>query len=220
MSFAYFSPKWFFGYDVVLEIVFALVTLLLALFAFRIYEVSKERQIKHFTIAFALISISYFVKSIFNFLIIYDISAALSNTIFAVPLNIVESFGNYAHAFFMTTGLLVLVYMTLRIKSWRTFALMAILSFFYLFTGQTSFHFFLLSTVYFGFILWYYVRNYLKKKSKVTLVVSIAFLFLLLGNVEFVLVTRLQPIFHVIGHFFELFGYLFILWSFYLLRRK
>ena len=219
MSFTYFSPGWFFGYDIALELSFAVISLMVALFAFRIYRLTSQRYAKLFGISFTLISISYFIQSIFNFLIVTNANQRICDAFRFQSVSLFNILSIYFHIIFMTIGLVVLTYMTLKTEKRRILWLLLAISLPAIFLTETLYMFFLLSTVYLAFISWYYIRNYLRNMQTKTLLVAIAFVFLLFGSMHFIISVNHQ-VFYVIGHILELFAYLFILWNFYLVRKK
>ena len=69
MAYIFTSPEWFFGYDVALELSFAVITLLVCFYAWKISQVTQERNIRLFSLAFLFISLSYIIQTILNFII-------------------------------------------------------------------------------------------------------------------------------------------------------
>ena len=67
MANLFLIPKWFFGYGVAFELIFAIITLAVALYSFKVYKLSNQNQPKLFGIAFLFFSISYFIQSILLF---------------------------------------------------------------------------------------------------------------------------------------------------------
>jgi hypothetical protein len=214
------APPWFFRYDVALELLFAVIALMVSIFAFKIYKVTNQNQIKLFGISFSLISISYFIQSIFNYLII---SKAKENIYMIFKIQSIawfDSMGLYAHIIFMTIGLAVLAYMTFRTKKIRILWLIITMSLLGIFLSVNPFYtFFLFSTIYLVFLSWHFITNYLQNKQWKTLLIVVAFLFMLFGSVHF-LVSVNHQLFYVIGQILELFAYSLIFINFYLVRKK
>ena len=69
-----FIPSWFFGYGVILELAFAVITLAVSLYSFKIYRMSDQEQSRLFGISFLLFSISYFIQSALNFAILSELN--------------------------------------------------------------------------------------------------------------------------------------------------
>lgn len=211
--------SWFLGYDILFEFVFAVISLILSIFAFRIYRITSETKSKLFGISFLLISISYFLQSMFNFLA----SSSINNSICAVTsisTDIINYYGNYAHFLFMIVGLATLLYMTFNIKHPEVLAFLVILSISsFIMSNNIFYTFYLLSTIYLVFITWHFVKNYFYKKQKLSLLVALAFSFLLFGSIHFFLSVDHQ-LFYIIGHFLELTAYILLLINFYMVQKK
>ena len=68
MAGLYIIPEWFLGYDIALNLLFGIITLIVSLYAFKIYRLSSLKQSKLFGISFSFISISYFVQYYLKFM--------------------------------------------------------------------------------------------------------------------------------------------------------
>ncbi len=220
MVLTFYSPPWFFGYDVALEAIFAVITLLVSVFAYKIYTRTCQRSVKYFSISFFLISVSYFIQSILNFLIISRLSENVCTMMKIQSVSVFETMGILTHIFFMTVGLSILMYTTLKDKRLRALWLLLILSLSSIFLSRNILYmFYLVSTVYLMFISWHFIQNYLENRQVKTLLVAVAFLFLLFGSFHFLISVNHQ-LFYAIGHILELFAYIFICINFYLVRKR
>ena len=77
MAQLYFVPEWFFGYNIFLEIIFFLITMVVASYSFKVYRASSERNSKLFSLAFILIALSYFTLAILNLIFLSVIRGEL-----------------------------------------------------------------------------------------------------------------------------------------------
>lgn len=224
MVISYFSPSWFRGVDIMLEFSFFLISLLITLFAYKIYKETSNRSVKYFWIGFLFISIGNFILTIFNFLIILNPSNLIFDivvtTINDSQVTFLELLGLYSHIISMIIGLSFLVYTTLKDKNTKTLILIIILSLTgTLLNDNNLYMFYLFSTILLGFILWHYIMNFIRNKKIETLLVTIAFVFLFFGNFHFLIAVN-HEVFYVIGHTLEFFAYLLILGNLLLIRRK
>lgn len=220
MVLAHYSPSWFFGYDVALELLFAVTTLVVSIFAYRIYKETCHRTVKFFSISFLLLSVSYFIQSIFNFLIISRLNEDICNMIKIQSIAGFDRMGILTHILFMTVGLSILLYTTLKDKRLRMLWLLLLVSFSaIIFSRNTLYMFYLISSIYLGFISWHFILNYLKNRQTKTLLVAVAFLFLLFGSFHFIISVNHQ-LFYAVGHILELFAYVLILVNLYLVRKR
>src|SRR3990167_8701069 len=105
----YCSPRWFYGYDIILEIVFAIITFAVAMYSFRIYRLSGQRDSRLFGFAFLLISASYSLWAILNGFAVSQLESA--RTILELErANIWRYLGIYAHILFFLGGMSTLPY--------------------------------------------------------------------------------------------------------------
>ncbi|MFA6461553.1 MAG: hypothetical protein WCV90_04745 [Candidatus Woesearchaeota archaeon] len=208
-------------YDVVLELLFGIISLVLSLFAFRVYKRTSQRQTKLFGIAFMFMSLSYFTQSLFNFLIISTAKGAVCKAAYVPIFNWYNFLGVYTHIILMTIGLVVLTYMTLKVQKPMLLWMMLLISLTALFFSEEHFFtvFLILSTIYFIFISIHFVNNYRKNRDRKSLVIALAFLFLLFGSINFIFCDQAE-LFYLIAHLLALIAYLFILWDFYLVLKK
>ena len=153
----YLAPRWFFGYDVMLELAFAVITLIVGIYAFKVYKLSGQRQSKLFGIAFLFISVSYFIQSFLNFAIISKLNEKICTALKINSVDVLNSIGLYAYMLFFITGLITLVYMTLRFKSVKTYSLSLIIIILSLLFTSNSLHlFYLLSSILLIYIFIHY----------------------------------------------------------------
>lgn len=216
----YLAPKWFLGYDVALEITFGLVALIIALFAFKLYKTTKQKQIQIFGAGFTLIALAYFTQAIFNYLIISKLNNTIYETLNIPTVALFDAIGIYTHILFMTLGLATLTYMTFKADRIRILWLiiaMPLLGIFLSTNKQLSFYLF--STIYLIFLSRHFFINYLKKKQRNTLIIAISFLFMLISKIHFALSINYQT-FYAIGHILELIAYLLILFNLYLVQKN
>jgi hypothetical protein len=219
MAIPYFSPGWFFGYDVILELTFAIILFIVLLFAHRVYKTTSQRQVQIFGIGITFLMGAYVVQSIFNFLTVYQLHNNISFLSKAQYYLVYQFLGTYSNMLLMNVGLILILFMTFRTENYKILAIMLATSLLSMLMCDSPFNLFsMLVTIYLIFIAWYFVRNYVTNRNKKTLLVAVAFIFLLLANAHFIFSINHQ-IFYVLGHLLELIAYVFILWNFYLVRK-
>ena len=220
MSFAHFAPTWFFGYDVALELIFAIVSLVVSIFAFKIYKATDQKPVKLFGTSFLFISLSYFMQSLFNFLIISKLNEQVCVIVKMQSVYLFDTICMFTHMIFMIVGLVILTYMSFKSEKKSLLMLLLVISLLSIFLSRNKLYmFFLFSSIYLIFIAWHFISNYLRNKQKKTLLIAIAFLFILFGNIHFLFSVSHQ-LMYAIGHILELLAYLLILWNFYLVLKK
>lgn len=214
------SPPWFYGYDVVLELCFTIISLAIALFALQIYKLTDQVQVKHFGISFIFISISNFTQSALNFLTITKTDQVICSKIGIQNINIFATYGLYMQMIFLMVGLVMLTYMTFRTKQARIMWLLLIIALIAIFLSVNPIYtFYLISSLLLAIISIHFVANYLRSRQTKTLLVVLAFLFLFFGSIHFILAVN-HEIYYVLGHIMELFAYSLILSNLYLVLRN
>lgn len=209
MAFDYI-PLWLVKYDLFFELIFFISTLILGLFSFKIYKKTKQESILLFSIAFLSIALCYLLKTSLNFI-----------NLFGLDYKHIFDFGEIyvPHIFFMI-GLSIFVYVTLNISKIRVLLMIFFVSFITLWiSNDKAFAFFILSTIYFIFISWHFLENYLDKKDVNSLIITFAFFCLLVGNIDFVLSSKYE-IFYLVGYILELIAYSLIIINLYMVQKS
>ncbi len=220
MVLAHMSPEWFYGFDAALELLFAITCTMVVLFSYQIYTKTGVRTIKYFGLSFLMITISYLIQSFFNYKIITEFAQNNHPAITIHSIGLFQTAGILAHMLFMTTGLSILLYTTLKDKRQITLWLILTISLStVIFSTNNLMMFYIIATIFLTFISWNYIMNYLHNRKPRTLLVALAFLFLLFGNFHFLISVNHQ-LFYPIGHILELFAYIFILLNLYLVRKR
>lgn len=204
----YIVPQWFFGYDIAFEILFGVITLLIALYSFRIYRLSCQRECRLLGGGFLLISLGYFTWSALNLYV----ANQLDSSALEIPLRQVTSLaalGVWAHVGFLVGGAATLAYMTLPARSERAYTIFVTLSLLVVvFALKKALAFYFVSSFLMFIVLSHYFMTYLKYRHRGTLLMFFAFFFVFLGNVDFIFAT-LHPLHYFVGHVFHFIGYIF-----------
>jgi len=214
------APEWFIGYDIGLELAFAVVALIVSWHAFKVYKITGQSPTKIFGISFLFISISYFLQSFLNYSIVSNLNQSiclalqLNNLIF---LNTIEF---YVHMVLFLLGLITLTYMTLKIKSKKTYVLLVIAIFTSTFLSSSQhYSFYFISSTLLIYIAMHYLINYLRHRQAKTLLVLFAFILLLFGSIHYFFAVN-HSLFYAISHILELIAYILILINLILVTRK
>jgi hypothetical protein len=214
------SPDWFAGYDIFLELLFAVITLLISAYAFKVYRLAGQKQSRLFGISFLLISVSYIIESFLNFAILSNLNSQVCSTLNVGNLVLINNIGIFVHMAFYISGLLVLAYMTLKIKSPKTFTLISLITLIiFVLEPQKMFMFYVISSVLLIYIVMHYLLNFVHDMQPKKLIVLTAFSFLLFGSIHYLFSVNHQ-LFYVISHFLELIAYLLLLINLILVVKK
>lgn len=208
----YLVPRWFFGYDIALELIFGAITLLIALYSFKIYRLSALRECRVIGWGFLSMSLGYFTWSALNLYV----TSQLNTSGLDIPLQHLFSvavLGVSAHIFFLVMGVATLAYMALPGRSNRLYSVLVTLSLLIVvFALNKALAFYFVSSFLLFVVLLHYVKVYNTRRHQGTLLLLLAFFFIFLGNVVFIF-AALHAFPYVIGHILHLFGYLLALAS-------
>lgn len=235
MVYFYLVPKEFLTISIVIEVLFALILLSVALFSLKVYYISKQRETKLFGISFFLIALSYIMLACIHITILSETITAIAQSI-TPNLARLGVVGISAQILLFLSGLVTLAYTKLRIKSGKIYFLLMGLSLITLITPfiivtllYNPIEFRSLQTLLLTlrvlaifiliFILYNYIEECLRNKNKKTLMITIAFSLLLVSNAEFMFSLAYYQA-YIIGHILEFIAYLFILISLILTVRK
>jgi hypothetical protein len=210
MTHLYLVPQWFFGFDIALEVLFGIITLIVAISAYRIYKISEEKSMKNFGTGFLFVALSYIAWAIVNLNLLIEAHEGPMG-ISPMTFVLVGSIGIYAHMLLLAIGLITLVYATLGIKSPRTYYLMLGLGLLVVvssFDKITTFR--IISVFLLSYIVYHFFLQWREHKNKNLLYNFIAFTLLLASNLDFAFAGNYYSS-YVIGHVLELFAYLIIL---------
>ncbi len=216
MSLTCLAPTAFLEYDIALEFLFALVTMLVAIYAFKVYKSTSQKQIRTFGIAFSFISLAYLIQAIFSIFALATLGELACDQL-ALQTVILNTLGFFGHIVFFITGLALLVYMSFKTNKIRILWLLLLTSIIGIFLGQNIYYsFYTFTSIFLLFLTWRFIENYLKNKQSKSLIIAIAFTMLLIGNLQF-LISIDNQIFYISGKSLELVAYMLIMTNFYLI---
>ncbi len=235
MVYFYLVPSSFLKFSIIMQILFAIVSILVSYFSFSIYKISKQREIKLFGISFLLISFSYIILAIIHSAVAFP---AIANIGRLVTNNIsrLGGIGLLLYIILFTVGLITLSYTKIKIKSGKAYYLLLGLALITLtnpllitltiYSPITSGSVYtllitskILSVFLLTFIIYSYLEEYSRNNNKRTLLVTIAFTLLFLSNIDFIFSIKYYQA-YIIGNILELIAYIFILISLVLSIKK
>ncbi len=211
------TPSWFGGSSIFIVLFFALVTLLIAYYAYKMYRIAKQSSTLYFGLAFLSISISYFIQALFNFLKLKSIGSAdllfLSAKELAVSTIQLSVLAMIMHVLFMVLGFALLAYVTLKERGSKIFLLFVSLSFVaILFTPYFHIVFNLIVAIFLLFIAAQHYQRHAKLGTTTTFLVFSGFSLLFIGHILMVAVNIVQT-FYVLAHIITMVGYIVLLVS-------
>jgi len=205
------TPEWFFGYDIFLEVLFAVIALLVCFYAWKIYKITDENHLRLFSWSFLFIGLSYVAQSLLNFIVLVKLDDDITGVINLQSVYLLSLFGMYLHSILFLMGLLILTYVSLKVDNLRVFTLLVLIIFSSLyFSPYKTFSLYMLSSMLLVFISYYYLTTFWNNRKTTTLMVLIAMILLFIGNVSFIFATD-KALYYVVGHILELIAYLLVL---------
>jgi hypothetical protein len=218
-----FGPSWFYGLDSSFEFVAMFITLFIAIYTFRIYLLMRQRKYAYFTLAFVMISMSYFIRGATDWLAYTHFLGKIPNVTAAVSkvaaISSLHSLGFLVHIFLMLAGFMILVAVFMGITDFPTVTLLFTFSIILTALAQSKFNAFHLTLiVMLLFIVLHLVRNYRRTKTLNAFLVLYAMAALLASQVFFLLIA-VGPFYYVVGHALQLVGFLLLLTAMVLVLR-
>jgi hypothetical protein len=219
MSHLFIVPDWFFEFGIFLEILFAIATFIVAVYAYKLYRFSEQRELKLFSASFGFISLSYIIKAL---LVLFVISK-LQGDILIIDLNNLQRISLYAvyfHVVLFMLGVVTLAYMTLKKGDCKIYSFLIAISLAAMMLGcDLAYSFTVVSSLILLYLCIYYLFEYFDNNKRTTLIIFIGFVFLLVSGAGVVFAPNYYLNF-VIGHLLELASYILIISSLVLTMKR
>ncbi len=214
----YVIPTWFFSYDIILNLIFGLITFAVGYAAWKIYELIDDPTSRTFSIGFMFITFSYWLHALFSGILFTKLKFQG-----VIPLSSYDFFSsgaNFFHIILFLLGAITLVYMTLQKRSKRLYALLCALTFIPVVFAQYNLYLFhVYAAILLGYVFYHYIQQYREQNHKPKTLVLIAFGILFLNNVNFILATN-SGTYYIVSDIVNLVAYILILISLIRVRRK
>ncbi|MBI4151564.1 hypothetical protein HY496_01225 [Candidatus Woesearchaeota archaeon] len=221
----FFSPHWFSGRDILIDIFSIIVLLTISFVTFRYYRLMKSHK-KHlyFSIATILLALSFISKIVTNFTL-YE---QFYNTIFLGPLALTFRTVHYSDTLFLV-GTLIYRFLTLlgfyllfRIysenKLWYTDVLIIYLLVIAMYFTSQAYYIFHLTALFLLLpLVWRYICNCRQTKDKAGKLIAWSFGTIAASQVAFILLS-IDKIVYVLAEMIQFIGYVLLLSSFLLVR--
>ena len=210
MAYLYFLPRWFVFYGLSLEFIYTVVTFFVAIYSYKIYRASLQRELKLFSLGFFAISLSYLSWFFLNLLAFLKLQG--NATIIAVTtadrlLNV----GAHTHMFLFLFGMTTLAYLTLKVRNSRAVVLLySLIALPMVLSDNRAILFYAFSSVLLLFLVSHYLFEYSEKRNPKLALMLCAFILLFIGTFDLIFSTRAYVHF-VIGHIFIFLSYMLIL---------
>ncbi|MFH1972285.1 MAG: hypothetical protein ABIJ18_02280 [archaeon] len=195
------GPLWFQGYDIAFNMVFAIITLLIAILSYKARNLTEDKKYAAFGTAFLLMSVSYLIFIFF---------ALLFNTSTFINLLNIFDFVFFIHMLLMLLAYTLLIIVILKIKDRKIIALLLILMLlFVLFSFQYFIKFHIISFFLLAFLTYQFFKNHEDKKTTNTKLVFVSF-FLLTGSHILFAAIQYSHALYIAGEVLQLLGFILL----------
>jgi len=223
-----FSPKWFYGFDSIIELIAIIVSVLLVYYSYKCFKLTKENKYLYFSTAFLSLTLGFIAK-IFGTLVIYKptvtrtaLGSSIHQTFTKLTPYDINALAFITYFFFTLLGFMILFLIISRL-TWRNQRVIALLIYFvFLATWISVIHyqlFYLTTFVLLLLITYSYYNNYRKVKSEKARFVLIAFGTLLVSQAFFVFIIYSRTI-YVLAELLQLLGFVYLLIPFIWIFKK
>ena len=214
-----YSPRWFFGRDITIDVISMLVLLIIIATSIKYYKISKKKKYLAFGFSFFLLFLSFLSKILMNFTV-YSEKVDTVNAGFAtLTYERIISSDNLFFIGFLSYRLLMLFGLYLLHSVYHKQPKSNIFLIFYLLIVSTYFShseyyvFHLTSLLLLVLITLQYLRTYRKIRHITTKYLTYSFSVITLSNILFIFI-KINNIFYVIAEFIQLVGYICLLLTF------
>ena len=210
-----FTPDWFLGQDVLIEVFSFMILFLFFFFAVKSYKLSKNKKILYLGIGFLLIAVGELSTILTKLVLYYDTDIIMDLGQIIITQKIFQSVdifyyvGFCLNRFFTLFGLYVIYKLPLKEISGDFFLTIYLIMIVALFSHYFYYFYYLTVLVFLFFIIYNYLGVYKKNKSVNTQILIVAFSILAISQVIFML-SRLTQL-YVVAQSIQLMSYITLL---------
>jgi len=215
-----YSPKWFYGKDIIIDIISIIILLLIAYFSLKYYNMNKKnKNYLFFSVSFGLIALSFIFKIITNFTLYYSAIETKQIGLFTLTYNYFQSTSVLFTIGFLFYRILMLIGLFILYSIYSKPNLMYSLFIIYLllissyFSRSAYYVFHLTSLLILLGITIQYLYNYKKNHRKTNKWLLYSFSLITLSQIVFVFIG-INSLFYVIAEGIQLFGYIALVITF------
>jgi MFS family permease len=214
-----YSPNWFYGKDIAIDVVSIIVLALIGFFSIKYYNIKKNKNYLYLALSFFLISLSFLFKIIMNFKIYYHEIETQKIGFLTITYNTIEVVDNTFIIGFLIYRILTIIgfyilYSLYQEQPKLTHILILYLIIVLTYFSQSAYYIFHLTlAILLTLIAIAYSKKYLDKKNITTKIFVVSIALIGLSQIFFMLVYFSTQL-YVIAEFTQLAGYLGVLTTF------
>ncbi len=220
-----YNPHWFYGKDIIIDIVSIFVLFLIAFFSIKFYKLNKRNKNYLFlALSFIFIGCSFIFKIITNFTIYYHVLETRRIGFMTFTYNAVNSshilffVGFLMYRLLMLFGLYMLYSIYLKQQKSNIFLISYLIIISTYFSSSTYYLFHITSLFFLVIITYRYLKNYKKNRDSTTKLLAYSFGMITLSQVVFVFVA-INTFLYVIAELIQLASYISLLITFIMVLR-
>ena len=221
-----FSPHWFSGRDILIDIFSIIVLIIISIVTFRYHRLNRgQKKHLYFSLATILLTLSFVFKIITNFTLYEQVYKTVPLGIFTLTYSTVHYsdtlflIGTLLYRFFTLFGFYLLFRIYCEKHSWYLDALMIYLIIIAMYFTSHAYYIFHLTTFLLILpLVWRYVTNYRKTRDRAGQLIAWSFAIIAVSQIAFVLLS-LDKIVYVLAEGIQFIGYVLLLLSFLMVRR-
>jgi len=212
-----FSPKWFYGKDIAIDLVAIIILTFIAFYSIRCYRLNKKnKNYLSFAASFLLLALSFLFKILTNFTLYYYSVETRNLGFITVSYNALRSsdilffIGSIMYRALMLFGLYVLYSVYQKQSSSNIFIIFYLLVISVYFSRSVYFIFHLTSLIFLVFITYSYYQNYVRSRNNFTKYLFASFAIITLSEV-FAIFVKLNLVLYAVAEIVQLIGYVCLL---------
>ncbi len=191
------------GYDALIESILMLISALVCVTAFKVYQITKANNTKMLSLGFLMLTVAYAAVAAGNLTLFLQRTVFVREEFFYII--------HFSYLFAKTLGILTLATIPLKITDWRIYGLLSFLALIGIYTSTAHLVLYqAMILVFYAIIIFGYIQAYLAKHNKNTLLLAIGFGLLAVASVAYMFLDEGFAV-YILGHILEFAGYAFIL---------
>lgn len=219
-----YSPLWFHGIDIALELFSILAAVLISIMGYKSYKLTNDRKLLWLAAAFGFITLSFLARALTAAVVLSQVGVIPGIAATNPSLSFIESVfdsGRFAYFLLVFAAYLIIYALSAKISNRNQLALMSIFLGLFAFSAfeEIPIMFYLVSFVLLVFIAANFCKNYRAKKSRGALLTSIAFCVMTLEPLFFMAGIYYKPL-AVAGYAVRLIAYVTLLIMLFRVYRK
>ena len=214
-----YSPQWFYGKDIVIDLVSVFVLLLIAFFSFKYYKIRKNKNYVYFGLSFILLSVSFLFKILTNFTIYFHVLETKNIGFLSLTYQTIKTSDVLFIVGFLIYRLLTLfgLYMLYSVYYDQPKTNILLIAYLILvstyFTQSAYYIFHLTSLILLVLLTIQYSKTYIKNKNNATRMLASSFGIITASQILSIFVS-ISTKFYVVAEIIQLIGYAILLFSF------